>query len=124
MLKRAQFYNTCLGIHFCEIPVYSGVARAFPGGRVAHPESQNEEETEKSLRKNKKKRKKFGEKMRKVGLLPIRDCEAGYGPVRLWCEFWKETHKILIKGVLWLQKKSSFRGFRGKCVHECLQYDT
>ena len=33
----------------------SGVARAFPGGRVAHPESQNEEEDEKSLRKNKKK---------------------------------------------------------------------
>ena len=23
----------------------SGVARAFPGGRVAHPEGQNEEET-------------------------------------------------------------------------------
>ena len=33
----------------------SGVARAFPGGRGAHPESQNEEENEKSLRKNKKK---------------------------------------------------------------------
>ena len=33
----------------------SGVARAFPGGRVAHLESQNEEENEKSLRKNKKK---------------------------------------------------------------------
>ena len=24
--------------------VHSGVARAFPGGRVAHPEGQNEEE--------------------------------------------------------------------------------
>ena len=32
----------------------SGVARAFPGGRVAHPEGQNEEENEKSLRKHKK----------------------------------------------------------------------
>ena len=31
----------------------SGVARAFSGGR-AHPEGQNEEENEKSLRKNKK----------------------------------------------------------------------
>ena len=31
----------------------SGVARAFPGGRLAHPEGQNEEEN-KSLRKNKK----------------------------------------------------------------------
>ena len=59
----------------------SGVARAFPGGRVAHQESQNEEENEKSLRKNKKKLSKFGEKIRKVELLPTRDCEAGYGPV-------------------------------------------
>ena len=28
----------------------SGVARAFPSGRVAHPEGQNEEENEQSLR--------------------------------------------------------------------------
>ena len=58
----------------------SGVARAFPGGRLAQPEGQNEEENEKSLRKNKKKWSKFEEKMRKVELLPTRDCEAGYGP--------------------------------------------
>ena len=32
----------------------SGVARAFLGERVAHPEGQNEEENEKSLRKNKR----------------------------------------------------------------------
>ena len=31
---------------------YSSVARAFPGGRVAHPEGQNEEENEETLRKN------------------------------------------------------------------------
>ena len=37
-----------------EITMYSGVASAFPGGRVAHPEGQNEEEKEQSLRKNKK----------------------------------------------------------------------
>ena len=30
----------------------SGVARAFRGGRVAHPEDQNEEENEENLRKN------------------------------------------------------------------------
>ena len=48
---------------------FSSVARAFPGGRVAHPESQNEEENEKSLRKNKKKWSKFGGKMRKVETL-------------------------------------------------------
>ena len=36
--------------------VTSCVARAFPGGRLAHPDGQNdEEENEKSLRKNKKK---------------------------------------------------------------------
>ena len=40
----------------------SGVARAFPGGRLAHPEGQNEEENEKSLRKNTKKLLKFEEK--------------------------------------------------------------
>ena len=26
------------------VSVHSGVARAFPGGRLAHPEGQNEEE--------------------------------------------------------------------------------
>ena len=34
--------------------INSGVARAFPGGRGAHPEGQNEEKNKKSLRKNKK----------------------------------------------------------------------
>ena len=57
----------------------SGVAKAFPSGRLAHPEGQNEEENEKRLRKNNKNLSKFEEKMRKVKLLPIRDCEAGYG---------------------------------------------
>ena len=61
--------------------LHSGVARAFPGGRLANPESQNEEENENSLRKNKKKMIKIWGKMRKVELLPTRDCEAGYGPV-------------------------------------------
>ena len=59
----------------------SGVARAFPGGQLAHPEGQNKEENEKRLRKSKKNLSKFEEKMRKVELLPTRDCEAGYGPV-------------------------------------------
>ena len=58
----------------------SGVARAFPGGRLAHPEGQNEEENKWSLRTNKKNWSKFEEKMRKVELLPTRDGEAGYGP--------------------------------------------
>ena len=62
----------------------SGVARAFPGGRVAHLESQNEEENEKSLRKNKKKLSKFGGKIRKVELLPTQDCEASWHNVNLF----------------------------------------
>ena len=37
----------------------SGVARAFPGGRVAHPEVQNEEENEEKLRKNEGKYRKI-----------------------------------------------------------------
>ena len=66
-------------LRYC-VPRSSGVARAFPGGRLAHPEGQNEEENEKSLRKSKKTLSKFEEKTRKVELLPIQDCEAGYGP--------------------------------------------
>ena len=36
----------------------SGVARAFLGGRVAHPEDQNEEENSEKLRKNERKYRK------------------------------------------------------------------
>ena len=50
----------------------SGVARAFPGGRLAHPGSQNEEENKKGLRKNKKNYSKFDEKRRKLEVLPTR----------------------------------------------------
>ena len=62
------------------IIIICDVARTFLGRRLAHPEGQNEEENEESLRKSKKNCSKFEEKMRKVELLPIRDCEAGYGP--------------------------------------------
>ena len=37
----------------------SGVARAFPGGRAAHPEDQNEEENEGNLRKNERNYRKM-----------------------------------------------------------------
>ena len=58
----------------------SGVARAFPGRRLAHPEGQNKEENENSLSKVRKLDPNLRKKMRKVELLPTRDCEAGYGP--------------------------------------------
>ena len=45
-----------------------------------HPEGQNEEETEKKLGKITENWLKWGGKMRKVELLPTRDCEASYCP--------------------------------------------
>ena len=57
----------------------SGVARAFPGGRVAHPEGQNEEENSKVWGEIRKQLLTFEEKLRKVEPLPTRECEAGYG---------------------------------------------
>ena len=59
---------------------HSGEARAFPGGRVAHPEGQNEEESEKKMRKIEKNWLKFEESMRKLERLPTRNFKAGYGP--------------------------------------------
>ena len=44
----------------------SSVARAFPGGRLTHPEDQNEEENEKNLKKNERKYRK----MRKIEEMP------------------------------------------------------
>ena len=69
------FFNQLHGGCYRGSKFTSGVARAFPGGRVAHPEGQNEEENAKNLRKNRKNLSKFEE----VELLPTRDCEAGYG---------------------------------------------
>ena len=64
---------------------YSGVARAFPGGRLAHPEGQNEEENLSKVWG--KIDQKFEEKVRTVELLPTRDCEAGYGPGHIFIYF-------------------------------------
>ena len=61
-------------------PNHSGVARAFPGGWVAHPEGQNEDRNEEGLRKNLKQMMEILGKMRKVELLPTRDYEGGYAP--------------------------------------------
>ena len=71
----------------------SGVARAFPGGRLTHPEGQIEDKKEEFLRKNKKK----WWKIRKVQLLPTRGCEAGSAPADeriFW--FLKQIDIILI----------------------------
>ena len=58
----------------------SGVARAFPGGRSAHPEDQNEEENEERLRKNERSYKKMRKDWGNHPILPTQEWEAGYGP--------------------------------------------
>ena len=83
LIKFSAFYINLPKIHPIYViwaPSSSGVARAFPGGQLAHPEGQNEEENEKSLRISQKIWSKLEEKMRKVELLPTRNCEAGHGP--------------------------------------------
>ena len=73
-------FHTGWDCHVC-----SGIVRTFPGGRFARPEDQNEEENEKSLRKNKKYRSKFEDRMRKVEVWPTRDCEAT--ALHVWSNF-------------------------------------
>ena len=58
----------------------SGVARAFTGGRAAHPEDQNEEENEENLRKNESKYLKMRKDWGNVLILPTWEWEAGYSP--------------------------------------------
>ena len=51
LLCMQSLQSTLKGTSTCSSPaVASGVARAFPGGRAAHPENQNEEENEENLR--------------------------------------------------------------------------
>ena len=56
----------------------SGVARAFPGGRVAHTEGQIEEENEGKFRKNLRKWGRIEEMF--LSCPPGREWEADYGP--------------------------------------------
>ena len=88
-----QYWAKCLR------NIISGVAKTFPGGRLAHTEGQNEEENKLSLRKHQENWSKCAEKMRKVELFPTRDCEAGYGP-----EYYHirndETFIVLIGNIL------------------------
>ena len=47
------------------MPGTSGVARAFPGGRLAHPKDQSEGENEESLRKKRKTERNLRKKLEK-----------------------------------------------------------
>ena len=50
----------------------SGVARAFQGGRAAHPEPQIEEENEEELRKDERKSRRMRKNQGNVAFLPTR----------------------------------------------------
>ena len=63
---------------------YSGVAKAFPGGRVAHLEGQ----MRKKMRKVWGKIRKLEWNLRKVELSPTRDYEAGYSPEAVDLHVW------------------------------------
>ena len=58
----------------------SGIARAFPGGRLAHPDNRNEEENKENLKKNEKNCQKMRKDWGNVLILPNREWKAGYGP--------------------------------------------
>ena len=62
------------------ITTFSGIARAFPGGRPAHPEPQIEEENEERLRKDERKFRRVRKNWGNVALLPTRGWESGYAP--------------------------------------------
>ena len=49
---------------------YSGIARAFPGEQVAHPEGQNEDKNYENLSENKNSQLKFEEKWGKWNSCP------------------------------------------------------
>ena len=63
------------GRHFSQFPgeTHNGVARAFPGGRAAHPEDQNEEENKENLRKNERTYRKMRNNLGNVPILPTRE---------------------------------------------------
>ena len=54
------------------------VARAFLSRQVTHPEGQNEDKNDESLRRNKEKIMEIWAKMRNEERLPTWDCEDGY----------------------------------------------
>ena len=60
--------------------ICSGVARAFLSEQVAHPEDQNEEENEESLRKNERNYRKMKKDWGKCSISPTREWQAGYSP--------------------------------------------
>ena len=75
---------------FCAIHLsflHSGIARAFQGGRLAHPEGQNEDKNVESLMKNKKKWEKFEEIWGKWNFCPP-------GTVRLTMPLFLQSLKL------------------------------
>ena len=61
----------------------SGVVRAFPGGRAAHPEDQNEEENEENFEEKWEKLQENEERLRKFSYL-------AHPGVRGWLRPWTQ----------------------------------
>ena len=60
--------------------INSSVARAFPGGRSAHPEPEIEEENGEKLRKDERKSRRMRKNLGNVAFLPTRGLESDYAP--------------------------------------------
>ena len=74
--------------------MFSGVARAFLGGQLVHPEDPHEDKNEENIRKNRENWLKFEEKWGKWHLLPTRDCEAGYSTEYVPMQKKKKNHSL------------------------------
>ena len=87
--------------------LYSGVARAFPGGRPAHPEPQIEEENGEKFRKDERKSRRMRKNWGNVAFLPTWGWESDYAPEPVHCthDYKKEytacLRKMTTKMVLW-----------------------
>ena len=95
-----------------ELSIFSGVARAFPGGRPAHPEPQIEEENEEKLRKVERKSRRMRKNWGNVAFLPTQGWESDYTP-----EYFGRTLRLRTV-VMWLQELANSRA--AKPIH-CAQ---
>ena len=68
------------------------VARAFPGGRAAHPEDLRKK-VKKEWGKNKRTYRKIRKNWGNVLIMPTREWEAGYGPAS---KFIEHTHDLTV----------------------------
>ena len=81
-------------MHLCW---HTGVVSGFQSGRLAHPESLNEDEN----CQRKKISKVVGNLRKKVERLPTRDCEAGYAGMGIYYFVKSQLTLPLCSGPVW-----------------------